>query len=184
MTHEPESQVSHESDERGHVEAAQALAAAAMQIELALREGQAPVDRLGFLVDGMSEAIRELRATEAAALAVSALEPAGCDETLPPVERLQKDLFLFITQLQFYDRLVQHLTHLQDFLAGVANELGTPTASNRDVWDELRVKLRKRLISAAQRELLDVTLTPPTGVSMTSAEARAEYASAGSAELF
>jgi hypothetical protein len=176
--------MTHELESQRHVEAAQALAAAAMQIELALREGQAPVDRLGFLVDGMSETIRELRAVQVAAPVLT--EAVASEEVVPPLERLQKDLFLFITQLQFYDRQVQHLTHLQDFITGVANELGAPTEAgeSRDVWDELRGKLRKRLISAAQRELLDVTLTPATGVSMTSAEARAEYASAGSAELF
>lgn len=177
MIAERESEIGRGHAERGHVEGAQAVAAAVMQMELALREGQSPVDRLGLLVEGMSETIRELQAAQAI--------PTGGDGA-QPAERLQKDLFLFITQLQFYDRLVQHLTHLQNFLASVAGELASPSPSGgeRDVWDEFRVKLRTRLISAAQRELLDATLSPGAGIPLSSDEVSAEYAAAGGVDLF
>jgi hypothetical protein len=167
-----------------HLEAAQALAAAVVQIDLAVREAQAPVDRLTLLVDCLDAALRELRTPlpgSGEAVVQQLTSPDGPESAL---ERLQKDLFLCVIQLQFYDRLVQHLAHVQDYLASAANELASPSPAGDDVWDRLRTKLRARLITAAQRQLLDSILMPETGPTTSSVEAHAEYAALGSVELF
>jgi len=184
MTHELETPDSGVRDEGQHLEAAQALAAAVVQIDLAVREAQAPVDRLTLLVDCLAEALRELRGPASGTGEIVARQPDSPDEPESPLERLQKDLYLCVIQLQFYDRLVQHLAHVQDYLASAANELASPSPAEQDVWDRLRTKLRARLISAAQRELLDSILSPETGPTTSGAAARAEYASQGSIELF
>jgi hypothetical protein len=184
MTHELEVSDSDVGDEGQHVEAAQALAAAVVQIDLAVREAQAPVDRLTLLIDCLAEALSELRTASSASGETGTLNPDSPDEPESPLVRLQKDLYLCVTQLQFYDRLVQHMAHVQDYLASAANELASPSPASRDVWDTLRIKLRARLISAAQRELLDSILSPETGPTTSGATARAEYASQGSIELF
>lgn len=167
-----------------HFEAAQALAAAAVQIDLAVREAQAPVDRLTLLVDCLAEALRELGAPLSGSNEPVAQQPVLHDRPESPLERLRKDLCLCVTQLQFYDRMSQHLAHVQDYLASAANELASPSPSGDGVWDRLRTKLRARLISAAQRELLDSILAPETGPTTSAAAARAEYAALGSVELF
>ena len=47
------------------------------------------------------------------------------DEFDRAVDKLQKQVNGSITQLQFYDRLVQHLKHIQDYLSGAAGELAS-----------------------------------------------------------
>jgi hypothetical protein len=174
-------------DEMAHasqsIDAAQAIAAAVAQIELAVREVQPAVEHLGALIDHMAGGLGELRTTrprDADPEAISVFP----DEFDRAVTNLQKHVHGSITQLQFYDRLVQHLTHVQDFLAGVAGELVSAADGADDAWGVLRDKLRVRLISEAQRELLDAVLPPPGGAQSNSRQAREEHAAQGTIELF
>jgi hypothetical protein len=167
-------------------EAAQALAAAVAQIELAVREVQTPVEELGLLIDQMSTGLGSMRTARRRNVNpdVIAVFP---DEFDRAVDKLQKQVDGSITQLQFYDRLVQHLKHIQDYLSGAAGELAsrsTADAQAADVWNGLRERLRTRLISEAQRQLLDAMLPPPEGAGLDSAQAREELAAQGSVELF
>src|ERR1700730_14501965 len=150
-----------------NIDAAQAIAAAVAQIELAVREVQPAVEQLGALIDHMAGELGELRTArprDADPEAISVFP----DEFDRGVSGLQKHVHGSITQLQFYDRLVQHLTHVQDFLAGVAVHLANTADGQDDAWGALRDKLRVRLISQAQRELLDAVLPPPEGAQFNS----------------
>src|ERR1700743_3591049 len=100
-------------------EAAQALAAAVAQIELAVREVQTPVEELGLLIDQMSTGLGSMRAARRRNVNpdVIAVFPDEFDRAM---DKLQKQVDGSITQLQFYDRLVQHLKHIQDYLSGAA----------------------------------------------------------------
>jgi hypothetical protein len=100
--------------------------------------------------------------------------------------RLEKEINSTITHLQFYDRMVQHLSHVQDYLSGAAGELANGAdAADAQVWSALCGKLRTRLISQAQRELLDAVLPPSEGgIQANSQRARDEHAAQGTVELF
>jgi hypothetical protein len=151
---------------------ARALAAAVTQIEVALREARTPVEQLGLLIEHMANTLASLRASS-----------PGEDR---PIEQLQTDLYDSIQQLQFYDRMAQHLSHVQDYLSAVADQLANVATSDDDphAWDGLRTRLRTRLISDAQRQLLDLVLPPPSGPDCRREEALAERANQGSTELF
>ncbi len=166
-----------------NIDAAQAIAAAVAQIELAVREVQPAVEQLGALIEHMAGGLSELRAArlcEADPEAISVFP----DEFERTVGAMQKHVHGSVTQLQFYDRLVQHLCHVQDFLTGVAGQLASPADGENEAWGVLRDKLRVRLISAAQRELLDAVLPPPQGAQFNSRQAREEHAAQGTVELF
>ncbi len=152
---------------------ARALAAAVSQIEVALREARAPVEQLGTVIGRM-----------ASTLASEVSWPAEMPQLT--IEQLRGDLYDSIQQLQFYDRMVQHLSHVQDYLSCVANQLASDTTAEdkAEAWDRLRVRLRTRLISDAQRELLDLVLPPPCGDSATRQAALDDRARQGSVELF
>jgi hypothetical protein len=167
-------------------DAAQAIAASVAQIELAVREVQPVVEQLGSLIDEMSTGLGALRAARPRNFDpnIVAVFP---DEFDRAVAKLQKHVNGSITHLQFYDRMVQHLAHVQDFLSGAAGELANHSTSelaDATIWGELRSKLRKRLISDSQRQLLDAMLPPPGGVHLSSADAREEHGKQGSVELF
>jgi hypothetical protein len=166
-----------------HIDAAQAIAAAVAQVELAVREVQPAVEHLAALIDHLAGGLGELRTARPHEIDPEAISvfPDKFDRTLAD---LQKHVHGSITQLQFYDRLVQHLTHVQDFLAGVAGQLASTTDGSDDAWGVLRDKLRMRLISEAQRELLDAVLPPPGGAQFNSRQAREEHAAQGTIELF
>jgi hypothetical protein len=170
----------------GNIEAAQAIAAAIAQISLAVRDVQPPVEQLGLLIGNMSQALGELRAAH-----IRNRNPDRVaefpDEVDKTIARLETEVRAGITQLQFYDRMAQHVGHVHDYLSAVANLLAVGSAAtvdNEAIWAELAAKLRVRLISAAQRQLFDMILRPSdTNISM-SRQARDEYASQGTVELF
>jgi hypothetical protein len=167
-------------------EAAQAIAAAVAQIELAMREVQTPVQELGLLIDQMSTGLGSMSSARrrSADPEVVAVFPDEFDRAM---DKLQKQVNGSITQLQFYDRLVQHLQHIQDYLSGAAGELASRSTEDPqalDIWNGLRSRLRTRLISEAQRQLLDAMLPPPEGADFNSEQARDECAAQGSVELF
>jgi hypothetical protein len=165
-----------------HSEAAQAIAAGVAQMDLAVREVRPAVEQLGDLIGSMSAGLVELRNARPRTFDPEAIAVFP-DEFDKAVAKLEKQVHGSITHLQFYDRLVQHMKHLQDFLSGAAGELASEPA-NDETWEALRSKLRIRLISAAQRELLDVVLPPPQGPHMGSQQAREEHAALGTVELF
>src|SRR3954470_13781006 len=167
-------------------EAAQAVAASVAQIELAVREVQPSVEALGLLIDQLSSGLGALRATRRRTdnPDVVAVFP---DEFDRAVDKLQKQLNGRILHLQFYDRLGTTLQHVQDYLTGTAGELASRSmcdAADVDAWNSMRERLRTRLISQAQRQLLDAMLPPPDGFNVNSEQARAECATQGSVELF
>jgi len=163
--------------------AAHALFAAIAQIGLALRESQEPVAQLGGLMATLSETLGALRS---APFTQGAGDPVSVASARGLLEQLQSDVFKGIQQLQFYDRMVQHLSHLQDYLISVANELGpqrTPECT-ADTWEEMHAKLRKRLISDEQRGLLDLFLSPHTATRVSAQAVRSDHSPPGSSELF
>jgi hypothetical protein len=163
---------------------ARALAAGIMQIELAVREAHPSVEKLGQLIGRMAETLGELRTIEAAP-GGSNPGVASCGDVERTIEQLQADLYAGIRELQFYDRTVQHLSRVQDYLFSVANQLASDAECDAaaEVWDELGARLRASLISDAQRELLDLVLTPPPGAHAARRATRAEHAAQGSVEL-
>jgi chromosomal replication initiation ATPase DnaA len=152
---------------------ARALAAAVTQIEVALREARTPVENLGNFIGRVANTFATLRASHT-------------NDEQQAIEQLKADLYDGIQQMQFYDRMVQHLSHVQDYLSAVADRLAGVAASddNPQAWDSMRQRLRTRLISDAQRELLDLVLPPPSGTAATRQDALIDRANQGSVELF
>ena len=134
--------------------AVQAIAAAAAQINLALHEARAPVEQLGSSVGRIISNAASIQSLGTDADAMS-----------DRLAALRLDAMRATVALQFYDRMTQHLTHLHDYLAGASELLAPPrvgcaetTAGASPVqpagWEALRDRLRSRLITESQRQLL------------------------------
>jgi hypothetical protein len=117
-------------------EAARTLNAAAEQIGLALRESQPQVEHLG-------EALRQL------ADALAELNRAGNAQAADLAATMRRA----VTRLQFYDRMTQHLSHVQDYLSRGAHQIGGPEPSGG--WSGVHRQLSDRLLSETQRFHLD-----------------------------
>ena len=157
-------------------DAAHALIAATAQIGLALRESQEPVAELGAVIAHVAETLAALRTAPGA---------QGTDASVL-IEQLQAQAYQGIQRLQFYDRMVQHLSHLQDYLTWIANELSAVRASGHgsQPWHALHTKLRSRLISDEQRWLFDAFLNPDTPPKASAQIKRPELSPPGSMEFF
>lgn len=164
-------------------EAAQAVFAATAQIGLAMRESHAPVVALGSLITSVAQALTVLRGLQAGQALPSA-SPGNDPQAL--IEQLHSDVFKAVEQLQFYDRMVQHLSRLEDYLIHVANQLGSGAQEGAPpgFWEDLHAKLRERLISDEQRGLFDLILAPSCGVRVGMPAGRKELSSPGSCEMF
>jgi hypothetical protein len=161
-------------------DASHAVLAAVAQIGLALHESHPPVTEMGSLLARVSDT---LRALQKPASAGGALLP---DDVSSSIGQLQIELHKAVEQLQFYDRLAQHLSRLQDYLIDVANQLADPAKSGTaasQVWAELRAKLRNHLITDEQRVLLDLFISLRSGRPAPRPDL-SEQSSQGSSELF
>jgi hypothetical protein len=117
-----------------HEEAVRVLQAASAQIELALHQSQAPIDSLG-------ESLRRM-----AALLADPAQLARAES----LATVRADLLRAITNLQFHDRMTQHLQHVRDYLSGSATHMAEQDA-DEDAWRGLHNRLHDRLLSETQR---------------------------------
>jgi hypothetical protein len=87
--------------------------------------------------------------------------------------------------------MVQHLTHVRDYLAAIANQLEAngevadldALSASRVDWEELNERIRRRFISESQRELFDLILGAEDAIEL-AARADRDFVSQGSIELF
>ena len=170
--------------------AARAIAAATAQIDLALREANEPVDCLGRTLERISARMQDLR-QNFLKHADHCGDAQGMLEMDLAVEALSAEMAVAIQNMQFFDRMFQHLTHVHDYLTGGADNLArvasAPDATDVDDaakrWETLRERLFTRLLSDAQRQVLDIVM-PPQFWQQRRAPQKPAHAGAGDIELF
>ena len=157
-------------------EAARAIAAVGGQIELAVRESEEPVAQMSAGVARVVEATDALLAREGMA-------------NDPDLAAVRAFVHGAVEQMQFYDRMTQHLGHVYNYMMAIASRMGdisedpsidgTPDIARAN-WEELRSRFYSRLLTEPQRQLFDMMLPPDTGMT---ARMR-QRAEPGSIELF
>jgi hypothetical protein len=170
--------------------AARAIAAATAQIDLALREANEPVDCLGRTLERISARMQDLR-QNFLKHADHCGDAQGMLEMDLAVEALSAEMAVAIQNMQFFDRMFQHLTHVHDYLTGGADNLArvasAPDSTDVDEaakrWETLRERLFTRLLSDAQRQVLDIVL-PPTFWQQRRSSPKAAHAGPGDIEIF
>lgn len=120
-------------------EAARVLSAAAEQIGLAMKDSQPAVDALGASMARLADYVANLQQGKA-------------DQAR--LKDITSDLARAVTGLQFYDRMTQHLSHVRDYLAGSAAELGVEGGTPSEPWASLHQQLAGKLLSETHRMYL------------------------------
>lgn len=136
------------------------LGLAASQIEVALREEEAPIATLGRSVTQLANA------AEALDSALSALPPDAHEARRRLAEQrdaLRADAREATVALQFHDRLVQRLTHVRDSLAWLGEFVDScghhgPAAG----WDGLRDRIRSQYSMQQERLMFDLLVRGAT----------------------
>ncbi len=178
-------------------DAALALSLSASQLELALRESDGPVDKLGSAIERLSAVVADLsRATDQDQVPGDAQSTGQSDDKAQWLAgRVQNEVAACIESLQFYDHLVQHINHVRDFLAAHAELINAhlpadakataqAASADQDAWESVRSRLRNRLISEEQKELFDLLVAPETRSPPPLAMFRPVSADESSVELF
>ena len=158
----------------------------AAQLDAAMRESDSRVDKLAGAVTAVATDARELE------MQVQALESADPAEVQRARERIKQlaakldtDVQATVTSLQFYDKLIQRLTHVRAGLAIPADASTDPTALATIDWDAILDEVRARYSMVEERVLFDFMMRGLRAEQMLKALQSLREASApGELELF
>jgi hypothetical protein len=127
----------------------------AAQLDAALRESDVRVETLTGAVSAVAS---DARALEQSVQALGAADAASRTAARRRISELTQALTAHvqaaITAMQFYDKLVQRLTHVRDGLAIPSDYAANPDPA-RTNWDALLERVRARYSTVEERVLFD-----------------------------
>ena len=128
----------------------------AAQLDAAIRESDARVDELAGAVTAVATDARELETQ------VQALDSADAAEVQQARQRIRQlvmqldaDVQATVTSLQFYDKLIQRLTHVRDGLAIPSDSTVSALDPARSDWNSMLEQVRSRYSMVEERVLFD-----------------------------
>ena len=128
----------------------------AAQLDAAMRESDARVDKLAGAVTAVATDARELETQ------VQALDSADAAEVQQARQRIRQlvmqldaDVQATVTSLQFYDKLIQRLTHVRDGLAIPSDSTVAALDPARSDWNSMLEQVRSRYSMVEERVLFD-----------------------------
>jgi hypothetical protein len=127
----------------------------AAQLDAAMRESDTRVDKLAGAVTSVASDAREL---ENQLRTLDSSDPAQSAQARARIGQLTESLAQHvqstITSLQFYDKLIQRLTHVRDGLAIPSDSTinGDPAAAD---WNAMLEQVRSRYSMVEERVLFD-----------------------------
>jgi len=141
------------------VELRRFLELGAAQLDAAIRESDARVDKLAAAVTAMASDARELQ------VQVRELDSGSAGQIGQPRERIRQlaarldaHVQATVTSLQFYDKLIQRLTHVRDGLAIPSDCTAAEADPARADWNAMLEQVRSRYSMVEERVLFDFML--------------------------
>ena len=132
----------------------QFLELGAAQLDAAIRESDARVDLLASIVSALATDAGELR-TLARRLGSNPTEVQH-EHVQRLADAINQHAQSAITALQFYDKLIQRLTHVRD---GLAIPADSAADSVRPTWSRLLEQVRARYSTVEERVLFDFMMS-------------------------
>jgi hypothetical protein len=128
----------------------------AAQLDAAMRESDARVDKLAGAVTAVATDAREL---EMQLRALDSSNPAEASQARAQIRRLTDALATHvqatITSLQFYDKLIQRLTHVRDGLAIPSDSTSNGSDPAGSDWNAMLEQVRSKYSMVEERVLFD-----------------------------
>ena len=138
------------------VELRRFLELGAAQLDAAIRESDARVDQLAAAVRAVASDARELQ------IQVRELDSDRVAHTEQPRERIRQlaarlhaHVQATVVSLQFYDKLIQRLTHVSDGLAIPSDATAAEPDPSRSDWNAMLEQVRSRYTMVEERVLFD-----------------------------
>ncbi|HEY3730290.1 MAG TPA: hypothetical protein VGL28_03400 [Steroidobacteraceae bacterium] len=128
----------------------------AAQLDAAIRESDARVDKLATAVTAVATDAHDL-ATQVQALDANdaAAVQQARERIRTLVGKLDQDVAATVTSLQFYDKLIQRLTHVRDGLAIPSDSTVSAQDPARSDWNSMLEQVRSRYSMVEERVLFD-----------------------------
>jgi hypothetical protein len=128
----------------------------AAQLDAAIRESDARVDKLASAVAAVATDAHEL---ETQVKALDAAHPPQVQQARERIKQLavqlDADVQAAVTSLQFYDKLIQRLTHVRDGLAIPSDSTAGALDPARSDWNSMLEQVRSRYSMVEERVLFD-----------------------------
>jgi hypothetical protein len=128
----------------------------AAQLESAMKESDA---RVASLTSAVSHISRRLTNIRAIASEIPSSDEAQCRSLASQLATLSAEMELDAQQaiiaLQFYDKLIQRITHVRDGLAIPAETIEASPADRSAAWQRLLERVRGRYSMVEERVLFD-----------------------------
>jgi hypothetical protein len=138
----------------------QFLELGAAQLDAAVRESDARVDVLAATIGMLASDACDLKKLMRHSIADSASAPADLQAQVQRLaEAIDQQAQVAITALQFYDKLIQRLTHVRDGLAIPADSAAGAAAYEASSWDKLLEQVRARYSTVEERVLFDFMMS-------------------------
>jgi hypothetical protein len=127
----------------------------AAQLDAAIRESDARVDKLAGAVTAVATDARELEMQLAGLDSPNVAESERARTRIRELtDALQSHVHATITSLQFYDKLIQRLTHVRDGLAIPSDSTVNGVDQSSD-WSTMLEQVRSRYSMVEERVLFD-----------------------------
>jgi len=128
----------------------------AAQLDAAMRESDSRVDKLAGAVAAVASDARELELQVQALESADAAQSAGARLRIRQLtEALASHVQSTITSLQFYDKLIQRLTHVRDGLAIPSDSTVSGADPAAADWSAMLEQVRSRYSMVEERVLFD-----------------------------
>jgi septal ring factor EnvC (AmiA/AmiB activator) len=128
----------------------------AAQLDAAIRESDARVDKLATAVTAVATDAREF---DTHVQALDCGDPAQVQQARERIKQLAAQLDAHVqatvTSLQFYDKLIQRLTHVRDGLAIPSDSTVSSLDPARSDWNAMLEQVRSRYSMVEERVLFD-----------------------------
>ncbi|MFT3905009.1 MAG: hypothetical protein QM718_01720 [Steroidobacteraceae bacterium] len=161
----------------------QFLELGAVQLEAAIKEADSRVNSLAMAVTAVATDARELQVqAHQYTAATGAAHEAMRSRITELADALSAHVRIAVTSLQFYDKLIQRLSHVRDGLVIPADRSGgAPRSAD---WDNLLEQVRGRYSMVEERVLFDFMMRGLSADQMLKALTGLQEATPGDLELF
>ena len=129
---------------------------ATAQIEFSMSDGDESIDVLTDTFTSMSEGVHTISEAVESFSKYSDIDPKLHKEVAEQCETLSGDIQKSIVAFQFYDRLVQRLSHVRHSMSNLTTLIGTAEQSrSTDAWLKLQEAIRASCTMEEDKQLFD-----------------------------